>query len=406
MRGSTQALAALTLSAPILLATCTEQHVGVRPVVPAAGPSLTQASAAAPSEAASAPPVAEPISGPALKPSEVSFHEAPTIQFSAGATLKPKKLADRTAIYALSPDTKSWVIDGPNNTALLITPAFPKGISHSVWVPSAVFSDDGSKVLIWSTSDLVVLDVATGRTLAKHTGDICAARFSGASTIVFHESSKDEKARFWRWALDAPAPTALGALRDAEYCYASNDGASWLVESYDKRWYLDGRTGAVRPLAPPAKGATLSGAGNRSCIGSSAGLVCVRHTDERTERVWSRPTSERIVFESSGSHAMVTFAESSDGVYSSFALVDFETLTVRRLRGAKAQSGSLFALSPGAKLLTIGSRSGLYPYDLERAKVRFAAHSPLFGNFVFPHHPRVLVAGTDEPMDLFLVDVR
>lgn len=131
----------------------------------------------------------------------------------------------------------------------------------------------------------------------------------------------------------------------------------------------------------------------------------MRYPDERTERVWTKPTSDTLVFDGGGTHALITYAGGPDTVRDSFALVDFAALSVRPLRGVKATSGSLFALTPGAKLLTIGSGSGLHVYDLERGQKRFAAHRPLYGNHVFPHHPRRIVAGTDEPMDLFLVDV-
>ena len=92
-------------------------------------------------------------------------------------------------------------------------------------------------------------------------------------------------------------------------------------------------------------------------------------------------------------------------MYDDYALVDFEAGVARPVQGARGTSGSLFKLHPGGTLLTIGSSAGLYVYDLERAQVRFAPHRPLYGNFAFPFHPRKLVAGTDEPMDLFLVEV-
>lgn len=342
---------------------------------------------------------------PRPTPSSVTFSVGQPIQFRGGPALKLAPIAKQTAIHALSPDAKSWVIDGPDNTVKLVTPAFPQGVSHPVWVPSALFSDDGSKVLIWSTSDLAVMDVQSGRLLGKREGSICAARFSGDNEVVFHESSKEPTARFWRWTLGAPAALPLGPGREADYCYASRDGTSWLVESYDKRWYLDGKSGGARPISPPAQGGALSLAGNRACVGDDNGFSCVRYPDERTERVWSKPSSDYVVFDSAGAHAMIVYAEGADGVRQSYALVDFGALTVRPLRGVKATSGSMFTLSPGAKLLTIGSGSGLFVYDVERAQTRFAAHRPLYGNHVFPHHPRRVVAGTDEPMDLFLVEV-
>jgi hypothetical protein len=86
-------------------------------------------------------------------------------------------------------------------------------------------------------------------------------------------------------------------------------------------------------------------------------------------------------------------------------LVDFEAVTVRALPDVRATSGSLFDLGPNGTLLSIGSALGLYVYDLERGELRFAAHAPLYGNDSFPYQPRRLVAGTDEPMDLFIVDV-
>ena len=350
-------------------------------------------------------PATVPLDLPVASPTTVSFKLGPAIEFRAGAALKPVPIAKQTAIHALSPDAKSWVIDGPNNTALLVSPGLPQPVSQSVWVPSARFSDDGTQVLIWSMSGLAVIEVATGKFLARRDGAICGARFSGPREIVFHEESKEADARFWRWAPGAPQPTALGAARKAETCQAAADGSLWLVESYAERSVIDGRTGGARVIAPPDRGGSLSPGGNRVCTGDDRGLSCLRQPDQRTERVWDKPTSDFIVFDNSGSHAMISYADGADGVRDAFALVSFEAQTVEPLRGVKGTSGSMFALTTGAKLLTIGSGSGLWVYDIERRQKRFAAHRPLYGNHVFPHHPRRVVAGTDEPMDLFLVDV-
>ncbi len=352
-------------------------------------------------------PLAAPVTPlpPAAAPSTVGFSVGPVLEFRGGASLKIVPIAQQTAIHALSPDAKSWIIDGPGNTVKLITPAFPQGVSHPVWVPRALFSDDGKRALVFSTSDLAIFDVQSGKLLGKHSGAICNARFAGPNEIVFHGDSKEADARLWRWAVGAPAPTPVGNPRAAETCHALPDGSTWLIESYAERWLVDGRTGGARALTPPAQGGVLSTAGNRLCTADDRGFSCVRYPDERTERVWTKPTSDTLVFDGGGTQALITYAGGPDTVRDSFALVDFVALSVRPLRGVKATSGSLFALTPGAKLLTIGSGSGLHVYDLERGQKRFAAHRPLYGNHVFPHHPRRIVAGTDEPMDLFLVDV-
>lgn len=383
----------------LLAAACAEPRPQRSAPPPAFSPASATAPVPAPSAGAALP------EAPRATPSTVSFEVGKPIRFRGGAPLRLQPIAKQTAIHALSPDAKSWVIDGPNNTVQLVTPRLPRGVSHPVWVPSALFSDDGSQALIWSTSDLAVIEVASGRFLGKREGAICAARFSGPNEIVFHESSKEPTARLWRWRLGTPAAVPLGAAREADYCHVSADGTSWLVESYAARWYLDGKSGGARALPPPAKGGTLSPAGNRVCVGDDNGFSCVRYPDERTESVWSKPTSDYMVFDGAGAHVMIQYAAGPDSVRSSFALVDFATLTVRPLEGVKGMSGSTFALTPGAKLITIGSGSGLWVYDVERAEKRFAAHRPLYGNHVFPHHPRRVVAGTDEPMDLFLVDV-
>lgn len=351
------------------------------------------------------PALLPPPAAPVATPSAVDFSVGSKIGFRGGAPLALVPIAQQTAIHALSPDAKSWIIDGPNNTVKLVTPAFPNGVSHPVWVPRARFSDDGQRALVFSTSDLAIFDVASGKLLGKHDGAICNARFSGTSEVVFHGESKEADARLWRWTVGAPAPTPLGAARAAETCHALPDGSTWLVESYAERWLVDGRTGGARRLAPPAQGGVLSTAGNRICNAGDRGLTCTRYPDERTERVWAKPTSDYLVFDDAGAHALITYAGGPDTVRDSFALVDFAALTVRPLTGVKGTSGSMFALGPGAKLLTIGSGSGLFVYDLERGQKRFAAHRPLYGNHVFPHHPRRVVAGTDEPMDLFLVAV-
>ena len=50
-------------------------------------------------------------------------------------------------------------------------------------------------------------------------------------------------------------------------------------------------------------------------------------------------------------------------------------------------------------LVEAATRYSNLEYDLERGELRFAAHSPLYGNTSFPYQPRRLVGGTDEPMD-------
>jgi hypothetical protein len=281
----------------------------------------------------------------------------------------------------------------------------PNGVERPVWVPSALFSADGSRVAIWSSNGLDVLDVGSGKTLAAREGPVCGARFLSRDLLVFFEESKEADARLWHLDLASGKATPRGRARAAETCHASIDGTRWLVDAYDTRAFVDGTTGRARPLAKSAMGAALSKAGNRFCLGAEAGLTCVRLPDERIEQVWTRKTSDRIVFDLTGEHAFITFADGSDDVRDAFALVDFEAVTVRALPDVRATSGSLFDLGPNGTLLSIGSALGLYVYDLERGELRFAAHAPLYGNDSFPYQPRRLVAGTDEPMDLFIVDV-
>jgi hypothetical protein len=320
--------------------------------------------------------------------------------------LRPHLFARETSILALSPDAKGWVIEGDNNTAKLITPTLPSGVAHEVWVPNALFSADGSEVVIWSTGGLVVLDTNSGRTLLSRQGPVCAARFVDHDMLVYHEASKEVDARLWRIGIRSGSATALGAERAAETCGASLDGRSWLVESYGVRSFVDGETGLARVLPKEADAAALSRAGNRWCLGDDAGFSCVRYPDERREDVWTRKSSDSVVFDITGDHAFIAYANDPDDVRDAFAFVDFAAQTIRPLEGVRATSGSLFDLGPEGKLLTIGSGSGLWVYDLERGVKRFGAHRPLYGNFSFPYLPRVLVAGTDEPMDLFLMGAR
>lgn len=336
----------------------------------------------------------------------MNFTEGPPIRFVAGPPLRLQPIATRTDILALSPDARSWVIEGEDNTATLVSPGLPSGVSHPVGVPSAIFSDNGALVLIWSTHGLYVIDVATGRTVVERDGAVCSARFVGTTHIAFHSSSDDADARMYRLDLRTKTEVAMGQARAAQTCHASTDGRAWLVESYGARWFLDGGTGAARALGEEAQDAVLSRAGNRWCKADESGLTCLRVPDGRSEHVWSKPTSDLVVFDVTGDHAFVTYADGSDEVRDSFAYVDFTAMTVRPLQGVRTSSGSMFDLGPGGELLTIGSAGGLHVYDVPRGQRRFAAHRPLYGNFTFPHLSRVVVAGTDEPMDLFLVDLR
>jgi hypothetical protein len=131
----------------------------------------------------------------------------------------------------------------------------------------------------------------------------------------------------------------------------------------------------------------------------------VRLPDGGIERIWSRPTSDSMTFGSDGQHALITYVAKPDGVYDSFAFVDFAAKTVRRLTGFRGYSGSLFAVHPQGKLISIGSGNGLYVYDVERGKVRFAAHRPLYENRIDPNFPRRVLIGTDNVKDEFHVDV-
>jgi hypothetical protein len=289
--------------------------------------------------------------------------------------------------------------------ATLVTPTNRQGVDHKYWVGGANFTPDGSRVVIWSLAGLVVVDVASGRTLTTRKERICAARFASADEVVFHEESNDLAARLWRLRIGASTAVPVGPPRKAEYCRVSQDGTKWLIESYRKASFVDGRRKAKGRVLPVDPDGRLSAAGNRACSASPQGLACVRFPDRRSEQVWSRPTSDDILFDLAGGHALVVFAKDADGIYDDHALVDFEARTVRPVLGLARASGSLFQLHPGAKLLTIGSGAGLFVYDLERGQRRFAAHRPLYGNFAFPYHPRTVVAGTDEPMDLFLVEV-
>lgn len=390
----------MTLIALLLASACAP----VRPIVSAPPPPRRPPPASAPHPAPSAVLTAEPPADRYPPPPAPNFTEGPAIRFRTGGTLKLKPIAKQTRIIALSPDGRSWVLDD-SHVARLFTPGNPAGVGVNVWVPSARFSADGARVLIWSTRGLALLDVATGRTLASRDGAICGAAFLGTDRIVFHQESDDPDARFWHWKIGEPKPAALGPAREARTCHVSLDGERWLVEGYRTLAFIDGRTGQARPLAEPGTHDVVSPAGNRTCTGAETGMVCVRYPDLSIERVWMVPTSSSMVFDSTGNHALITFVDGPDGVYDAYAFVDFDARTVRRMHGVRATSGSLFSLGPDGKILTIGSGQGLYVYDLDKALIRFAPHSPLYGNFTFPYNPRRLVAGTDEPMDLFIVEV-
>ncbi len=112
-----------------------------------------------------------------------------------------------------------------------------------------------------------------------------------------------------------------------------------------------------------------------------------------------------MVFGPDGQHALIRFITSPEGVYDGYGWVDFAARTVRKLVGFRGYSGSMFTVGLGGKLISAGSGSGLYVYDMERGKVRFAAHRPLYENRFDANLPRRVVVGTDNVKDEFYVDV-
>jgi hypothetical protein len=387
----------------LLVASC----AGERSQEPVHGPSVSYTSPAPSSDAPPPPPTVAPAvdSPPPPPPPPVQFSERPPIVFRGGPGLGLKPIAKQTSIIALSPDAKSFVLGGQSE-ARLVTPTLPNGIEHPVHVASALFSGDGKHVAIWSGMGLFVLDVASGRRIASTAIPTCAARFAAPGELVFHGESRAPDARLWRMTIGPASPRPLGAGRAAETCHASLDGTHWLIDGSGARSYVDGTTGSARGLGKEAESAILSPGGDRYCSGDDSGYACVRLPDGRREQVWRRQSSHDYnAFDLTGTRALIQYADGPDGVRDAFALVDFREQSVRPLRAVKWTSGSMFQLTPGGALLTVGSSRGLNVYDVQRAQRRVAAKNPLYGNFVFPYHPRRLVAGTDEPMDLFLVDV-
>lgn len=372
----------------------------------APGPASWQPAQPAPPE----PPGATTELTPPSQPALVTFSELPPLRFAAGPALRLQPIAKQANITALSPDEKSWVLELGSDSRL-ITPAQPDGIVVDVWNGAATFSVDGRYVALWSyQGPLRVFDVASGALRAKSELPTCAARFRGPDEVVFHTSSKQDDARLLRLPLAGGSPAPMGGARAADSCRASLDGTRWLVETYDRRWFVDEQGRQLALPRDPSPGSGVAGAlassGDRLCTGSDAGFSCVRYPDGAIENVWSRPSSDQyVVFDPSGKRAMFRYAPRPDGVNDGYALVDFEARSVRRLDGMKWYSGSMPAFTHGGALLTVGSGQGLHVYDVDRGQKRLAAHRPLYGNFTFPHLPRTLVAGTDEPMDLFLIRV-
>jgi hypothetical protein len=363
-------------------------------------------------------PSASPVITPGPPPPPVTFSELPPLSFQKGAPLKLQPIAKYVYdFYALSPDAKSWVSsnasaqDGKrpiDSGTRLFTPSFPDGVGIEAHVPTARFLPDGSRVLVWSfgNGDLAVLEVATGKTLYRREGAVCAARFDGPDQVVFHESSKDPDARLWRVQISTGQTTPLGAPRVSDFCEASADGSAWVAHLDDTRVFVDGKTGATLAIQPPKDANVVLAAGaTRYCLPSPSGLSCVRLPGGGVEQIWSRPTSESMTFSPDGEHALVTYVAKPDGIYDSFAWIDFAAKTVRSLNGFRGYSGSLFALHPQGKLISIGSGNGLHVYDVERGKVRFAAHRPLYENRVDPNLSRRVLIGTDNVKDEFYVDV-
>ena len=344
-------------------------------------------------------------------PAIVNFTELAPLRFRGGAPLKLVPIAKEAKPIGLSPDGRSWVLE-EGSVSRLVTPTEPAGVVIDLWNSFASYSSDGKFVAVWSHhGPFAVLDVATGKTLLKQELSTCGARFVAPRELVVQTASNEGGARMLRVSIDTGVAVPLGGAPDAEYCHASLDGTRWMVEAYAARWFVDGRSGKrLRLPYEPAPGlgvrGTLSTAGDRMCTGSESGFSCVQYPEGTVERVWSRPSSDvYALFDPAGKRAMFFYADDPDGVYDAPALVDFEARTVRPLENLKRYSGSMPSLTHGGALLTVGSGHGLHVYDLERGQVRLAAHRPLYGNFTFAHQPRVVIAGTDEPMDLFRIEV-
>lgn len=344
-------------------------------------------------------------------PASVAFTELAPLSFRKGAPLALVPIAKGAKPIGLSPAGTSWVLE-EGNASRLVTPSQPAGVVIDLWNSLSSYSIDGRYVAVWSYhGPFRVLDVATGQTLVAQELSTCGARFVGPREVLVQTASNDGDAKMLRVSLDTGTAVPFGGAPDAQNCHASLDGTRWMIEAYDARWFVDGRSGKRLKLPnDPAPGGSaseaLSTAGDRRCTAGESGLSCVRYPEGTIEHVWSRPSSVAYVtFDPSGKRALFFFANDPDGVYDTPALVDFEARTVRPLKNARSYSGSMPALTHGGVLLTVGSGHGVHVYDLERGQERVASHRPLYGNFTFAHQPRVLIAGTDEPMDLFRVEV-
>lgn len=365
--------------------------------MPAPGASIT------PGAQSSAPP--PPVAPP--PPPPVTFSELPALVFKPGPALRPQTLAPGAGSFiALSPDGRSAVVE--TDAVRLFTPSMPQGMVLDARVPSAVFTADGTRLLSWGfgMSELSVVDVATGRVLAKREGEYCAARFLTPDQVVFHDTSLDGTARLSKLDVSTGRVTPLSLPHSVEYCTASADGHRWLTDANGKRAFIDGVSGQLRPLAVDEAGNVVAAVGAaRYCLASEKGFDCVRVPDSREEHVWKKPTSDTMYWDPDGAFALITFVDNPEGVYSSYAWVDFAAMTVRELRGIKGRSGSLFQIHPGGQVISIGSGSGVYAYDLARGRVHFAAHSPLYSNDFAQGQPRRIVAVEDDSGKMFTIDV-
>ncbi|MFO0567938.1 MAG: hypothetical protein U0263_19925 [Polyangiaceae bacterium] len=396
------------------LGSCTEHRTAYPPPAPPPGPAPA---ANAPAPVPNAAPVVALAPGP--PPAPVVFSELPPLMFTAGRTPKLVPIVKNVYdLFALSPDGKSWVSSDsltPDGTrhqkegARLHTPTTGQdGIPVEAWVPNARFSADGSRVLVasWGMGALAVLEVATGKVLFETTAEACQARFDGPNTVVYHTKSAEPNARLMRADVSTRTITPLGGGRRVEYCEAPPDGSAFVTDWNGERAYVDGRTGAALPLAVPANvDVAMSKAANRYCVGTASGFVCTHLPDGGSEQVWARPSSSYVDWSPAGQHALIRYAPDPDGVYDGWAWVDFGAKTVRRLQGFRGYSGSMFAVHPGGQIVSIGSGSGLYVYEMTKGKVFFAAHRPLYENLVDPNLPRRVVVGTDNVKDFFYVDV-
>lgn len=364
-------------------------------------------------------PVYQPptVAPETFKHSPVFFHPG-----SVGA-LRPlikerdeaMRLSDGTSYLAWSMSQFSFL---PNGKAASATTIPTHNLLH-------VAASQGAKraALIQGYGPLTVVDLPSLGVAWKRDGDTtgeCGAVFAGDGTLYFHDRGRHS--RLWRADLGARTAQAFGPLINADECWGSNDGKTFVVRDDTAKiggvYALDTASGRATTLTPgPVDQPVASPDGSRVCyfekkpfVVQKYRLVCVRVADRGVE-VLSEPVNDfyHAHFDPSGRHLFFVRSDSKDGVkyFNVFSVADFANKTVVDLQNVEQPLGGDYRLLDDGSGIAFGAFSGMRVYDLTTRTVSWLPGKNLFTMMPIAGRHSVIVGQEyrSSMHDLFIVDL-